>query len=200
MGSGTVIAEDGPTVEEWEQGLNRRQPPVEIMDVIGIEPGMVIGEVGAGKGRMTVWIAHRVGATGAVFANDIDRDALDHLKQRCRDGGIGNVQVVVGDVDDPKLPAGALDMAFMINVFHHLDEPETLVRKILPSLKPEGVLAIVECDPDKTDWGAGHGCASRLEMGRQLAAAGFDVVRVEDFLNEDSIYVCRPASVTPGSM
>jgi len=179
-------------VEGWEKRLNNRQPPVKIMDTIGMKPGMVIGEIGAGRGRMTMWIADRVGDSGKVYANDIDRGALEHLKERCKRDGFQNVEIIIGEVEDPKLPANALDIAFMINVYHHLDSPVPLIRNILPSLKPDGILAIVECDPDKVDWGKDEGCNRKKDMVRELKEAGFEVVRIETFLIEDNIYIAKP--------
>ncbi len=180
-------------IEEWEKRLNRRQPPVKIMDAIGMKPGMVIGEVGAGTGRMTMWIADRVGDSGKIYANDINTKSLEHLRERCQRDGFKNVEIIVGEVENPKLPASALDIAFMINVYHHLDNPVPLIRNILPSLKPNGILAIVECDPDKVEWGKEEGCTGKKDMTRELKEAGFEVVRIETFLNEDNIFIAKPS-------
>ena len=79
----------------------------------------------------------------------------------------------------------------MINVYHHLDNPVPLVKKILPSLKPGGYLAIVECDPEKVNWGKEEGCNSKSDMIRELGEAGFKVVKIHTFLNEDNIYIAR---------
>jgi len=190
-----ILAQERPfQIEEWEKRLNRQQPPVKIMDTIGMKPGMVIGEVGAGRGRMTMWIADRVGDSGKVYANDIDKGALEHLMERCKRDGFENVEIIVSEVEDPKLPASALDIAFMINVYHHLDNPVPLIRNILPSLKPDGILAIVECDPDKVDWGKDEGCTRKKDMIRELKEAGFEVVRIETFLNWDNIYIAKPST------
>ncbi len=178
-------------IEEWEKRLNRRQPPVKIMDAIGIKPGMIIGEIGAGTGRMTMWIADRVGDSGKVYANDINTGSLEHLSQRCMRAGFENVEIIVGEEENPKLPAHALDIAFMINVYHHLDNPVPLIRNILPSLKPDGILAIVECDPDKVEWGKDEGCTRKKDMIKELKEAGFEVVRIETFLSEDNIYIAK---------
>ena len=187
-----LLAQERPfQIEGWEKGLNSRQPPVKIMDAIGMKPGMVIGEIGAGRGRMTMWMADRVGDSGKVYANDIDKAALEHLKERCKRDGFKNVEIIVGEVEDPKLPASTLDIAFMINVYHHLDNPVPLIRNILPSLKPDGILAIVECDPDKVNWGKEHGCTGKNDMVKELKEAGFEVVRIETFLNEDNIYIAK---------
>jgi ubiquinone/menaquinone biosynthesis C-methylase UbiE len=181
-------------VEDWEKRLNERQPPLQILDAIGLKPGMVIGEVGAGTGRMTMWLADRVGESGKVYANDINREYLEHLRERSRRDGFENIEIVLGGVENTRLPAGALDMVFMINVYHHLDNPLPLLRNILPSLKPDGTLVIVECDPEKVDWGKEEGCTGRKDMAKELSEAGYGLLRTETFLNEDNIYFARPRS------
>lgn len=192
-----LAAEPSFEIESWEERLNRRQPPVEIMDALGMRPGMVIGEVGAGSGRMTMWIAERVAADGKVYANDIDRKALRKLEKRAKRAGMDHVETVVGEDEDPLLPDGELDMVFMINVYHHVDDPVTLLRNALPSLKPGGFLAIVECDPGKVDWAKDHGCAGRDRLDAELEEAGWEIVRVETFLDEDGLYVAQPRSELP---
>ena len=80
--------------EPREQQANAIQPPEQVMDLIGIRPGLVIGEVGAGRGRVTVHLAARVGNAGKIYANDIDATAIEYLKERCRRQGISNVETM----------------------------------------------------------------------------------------------------------
>ena len=138
-------------VESWEKRLNKFQPPEKIMDAIGLKPGMVIGEIGAGTGRMTVWLADRVGPSGKIYANDINKASLNSLKDRCKKYNINNIVTIVGETENPLLPEKSLDIAFMINVYHHLDKPVPLIKNIIPGLKPDGILAIVDADPEKFD-------------------------------------------------
>ena len=182
------------TVEDWEKRLNKLQPPKEIMDAIGVKPGMIIGEIGAGTGRMTVWLADRVGDEGKIYANDIDRKALDHLERRCKKDNFRNVVTILGEIEDPLLPENTLDLAFMINVYHHLDMPVALVKNIIPSLKPTGILAIVDADPEKSNFGPNHSTPME-EMLAQLDEAGYKLIRVETFLPDDNIYICRPKQI-----
>ena len=162
------------------------------MDAIGLKLGMVIGDIGAGRGRYTVWFSDRVGPDGKVYANDINEDALNHLKNRCKQHGMKNVKTILGKIEDPCLPEKTLDIAFMINVYHHLADPVPILRNLRPSLKPDGILAIVECDPAKVEWGDEHGCSSQEDMKLDLEKAGFEIVRIETFLDEDSLYIARP--------
>ena len=76
--------------DAWEKRQNDRQPPEKVMDAIGVKPGMIIGEVGAGRGRYVVHMARRTGPEGKVYANDIDKVALDYLDHRCKRDNIPN--------------------------------------------------------------------------------------------------------------
>lgn len=71
-------------VEPSETWLNSQHQPEKLMDAIGLKEGMTIADIGAGRGRMTVFFSLRVGESGRVFANDIDKDALKYLENRCR--------------------------------------------------------------------------------------------------------------------
>jgi ubiquinone/menaquinone biosynthesis C-methylase UbiE len=136
--------------EPGEARLNRLQPPDRVIEAIGVEPGMVIGEIGAGRGRYTVHLARKVGESGRIYANDISTSALDYLRACCERNGFGNVEIFVGEIADPKFPPGTLDMAFMISVCHHLAEPIALLKNTAPALKPAATLVIVERDTDKS--------------------------------------------------
>ena len=89
----TVLTPETPN----EAMLNRLQPPDQVMDVIGLKPGMVVAEIGAGKGRYVVQLALRVGETGKVYAEDIDSAALDHLAKRCNRWNLKVVGIFITD-------------------------------------------------------------------------------------------------------
>jgi ubiquinone/menaquinone biosynthesis C-methylase UbiE len=178
-------------VEPGERRLNRLQQPEKIIDAIGLKQGMTIGDIGAGRGRLAVWFADRVGPEGCVIAEDIDKEALDYLKRRCRKHGIKNVFTLLGDTNDPCLPRDSLDIAFMISVYHHLENPIPVLKNTLPSLKSGGILAIVEREPEKS--GAPPQSSTPKEtLIQQAQQAGFGVVRIETFLPDDNIYIFRP--------
>ncbi len=178
------------TVEPWEWAVNLRQPVQKVIETIGLKPGMVIGEVGAGTGRVTVWLAVTVGPTGKVYANDIDASALDHLEKRCAKEGLTNVTTILGTVEEPRLPHGALDIAFMTNTYHHLEKPVELVRNLLPTLKENGILAIVERDKDRS--AHKHEATSQKDFIAQMDQAGFEVIKIDTSMKEDNIYIARP--------
>jgi ubiquinone/menaquinone biosynthesis C-methylase UbiE len=130
--------------EEYERIYLQRQPPDKIMALLGIKPGMTIGEVGAGRGRMTVYFAREVGPSGKVYANDIDELSLAYLRGRCRRHGFSNVEIIKGLNDDPLLPEKKLDMAVMVLVYPMLEKPDKLLENIKKSLKPGAVMVILD--------------------------------------------------------
>jgi ubiquinone/menaquinone biosynthesis C-methylase UbiE len=178
--------------EPRETRANAIQPPKLVMDLIGIGPGLVIGEVGAGFGRVTVHLADRVGAKGKVYANDIDAAALEYLKERCQRQSITNVETILGLVDDARFPANSLDLVFMAWVFHHVEKPVPLLKSLLPGLKPWGSVVMVEPTP------VSHGEESarmltRELVGREAREAGFELAGlIEGRLKEDNIFILRP--------
>jgi tRNA G46 methylase TrmB len=82
-------------IEPADEHQNSIQPPGKVIDVVGVKPGMIIGEVGAGTGRFTVHLSVRVGETGRIYANDIYQPGLDHLRDRCQKDGIKNVEIIL---------------------------------------------------------------------------------------------------------
>lgn len=180
-------AQEHSLEESNEKRLNRLQPPVQVMDSIGLESGMTIGEIGAGRGRYTVWFAVRVGEKGKVYANDIDQESLEYTARRCERLGLDNVEIVPGEVEDPKLPENTLDIAFMINTYHHLEKPLELLRNIKPGLKADARLIIVEHDPEKTGNSRIHS-TPRDKLIEVALQAGFELEKIETFLEIDNIY------------
>ena len=175
------------SIEEWEKKTFVKQPPEEVMDAAGIKPGMIIGEVGAGRGRFTMHLARRVGPKGKILANDIDANALAYLRERCQKADITNVEIILGEVDDPKYPEGILDMVFMVWTYHYFDQPIAMLKKLIPALKPGGMMVLVEPDPVIWD---DHGISPE-RMRRDAAQVGLDVVRIDDFLPEDLIFILK---------
>jgi ubiquinone/menaquinone biosynthesis C-methylase UbiE len=192
FGLGAVHGQESALAPENanEARLNRLQPPARVLDAIGVRPGMTVAEIGAGRGRYTVQLAVRVGPDGKVYAEDIDAAALDYLRQRCRRWGLKNVTPVLGEVSDPKLPAGRLDLIWIVSSYHHFDDPVALLRRARSALKADGTLAIGEWitinEPGR------HGTTSE-NIIKQVKTAGYVLERVETFLKANNflIYVFR---------
>ena len=120
------------------------EAPDAALDAIGIAKGSTVADVGAGAGYMTWRMAQRTGPTGKVYANDIQPRMLEILRGNMGRRGLTNVVTVLGAVDDPKLPANALDLVLLADVYHEFSEPQKMLRGIRAALKPGGRLVLLE--------------------------------------------------------
>ena len=145
----TMSVEGADWLDRSERDLEEN--PDRAIDVLKLEKGSTVADVGAGSGYMTVKLAKKVGPQGKVYANDIQQGMLDLLSKRVTKSKLTNVSTVLGTQDDPKLPADALDLVIMVDVYHELSQPQVMLRHIRDSLKPGGRLVLLEYrkeDPD----------------------------------------------------
>jgi len=120
------------------------EAPGAALDAIGIANGETVADVGAGAGYFTWRLAERVGPTGKVYANDIQPKMLDLLRKNIAARHLTNVETVLGAEDDPKLPAGQIDLVLLVDVYHEFSQPQKMLRKMRDSLKPDGRLVLLE--------------------------------------------------------
>lgn len=114
------------------------------LDAISLRPGMTVGEVGAGTGYVSLRMAKRVGATGKVYATDLQRAMLDVLRQNAARAGIHNVETILGSEADPRLPAAQIDLIILVDVYHEFSQPQKMLQGIRAALKPDGRLVQLE--------------------------------------------------------
>ena len=134
------------TDAEWMDRGEREQEeqPERALALVGIRPGMVVADVGAGSGYMTTRIAALVGPGGKVYANDIQPALLRILQDKVRAAHLSNVEIVLGTETDTRLPADAIDLALLVDVYHELWHPQEMLRSIRRALKPGGELVLIE--------------------------------------------------------
>ena len=138
----TMGAEGADWLDRAERDIE--EEPDRAIDVLKIEKGSTVADIGAGSGYMTVKLAKKVGPQGRVYANDIQPAMLELLNKRITKSKIANVSVVLGMQDDPRLPVETLDLVLMVDVYHELSQPQLMLRHIRASLKPGGRLALLE--------------------------------------------------------
>jgi ubiquinone/menaquinone biosynthesis C-methylase UbiE len=177
----TFAVSTGTAACGLQSSADERAEAERAMDAIGLEPGMVIGEAGAGGGRFTVYLAERVGETGRVFANDIVQRYLNRLERRMEGAGLNNVETVLGEIDDPLFPRGALEMVIMAHAFHDFEKPIEWLINLKPCLKPDAIVVNIDVDPALT--GDHHHRPKDLVL-RQFEQAGYQFVREENVLSD----------------
>jgi predicted methyltransferase len=134
------------TDASWLDRATREQEeaPEQALQLVGIQPGMVVADVGAGTGYMTTRLARLVGPTGKVYANDLQPAMLQIIQNKARTEQLANVEVIQGTETDARLPENAIDLALLVDVYHEMWHPQEMLRSIRRSLKPNGQLVLVE--------------------------------------------------------
>ncbi|MGD0136954.1 MAG: class I SAM-dependent methyltransferase [Bryobacteraceae bacterium] len=122
----------------------KEENPEGALDALALKPGMVVADVGAGTGYMSLRMAKRVGPTGKVYSNDLQPEMLRRLRENAAKAGITNIETVQGEEADPKLPAGRMDLVLLVDVYHEFSKPREMIDKIRESLKPTGRLVLLE--------------------------------------------------------
>ncbi len=131
---------------EWLDRGEREseENPDGALDAIGIKPGMIVADVGAGTGYMTLKMAVRVGASGQVYAEDVQPEMLRRLRKNAAEAKLNNIQTVLGGEADPKLAPNSLDLILLVDVYHEFSQPQRMLRKMREALKPDGRLVLLE--------------------------------------------------------
>jgi protein-L-isoaspartate O-methyltransferase len=122
----------------------REEQPTKLMEALQIKPGDVVVDLGAGSGYFTFRLAEKVGEKGKVLAVDIQPEMLDIIRQRMKSRKITQIEPILGEEMDPKLPAEGVDMIMMVDVYHEFSHPYEMTEKMVKALKPGGRLVFVE--------------------------------------------------------
>jgi ubiquinone/menaquinone biosynthesis C-methylase UbiE len=161
-------------------GRDERLQIQRVMDLLGIKQGSVVADIGAGSGWFTVRAAKRVAPTGAVYAEDINPEAIKYIDQRVQKEKIGDVHTILGTPDDPKLPPQSIDALLMLKVYHEIAHPQVLLANLKPSLRKGAKIGII----DRNGNGADHGLNADV-VKREMKQAGFKLVASYDFTKAD---------------
>ena len=160
------------------------------------KPGTVAADIGAGDGEYTFRAVERVGASGKVYATEIDAKKLAELRSEVAKRKLGNVMVVESKEADTNLPTGCCDVIFLRRVYHHLTKPTEFDANLVRSLKSGGRLAIIDFAPraglDPVEGvpsnRGGHGIPQKIVI-EELSAAGLQVEKIVNDWPENSYCV-----------
>ena len=122
----------------------KEEEPAKLIEALGLKPGMVVADVGAGSGYHSFLMAPLVGEKGKVLAVDVQPEMLDLIKARAKKQKVTNVEPVLGTETDPKLPSASVDLILMVDVYHEFNKPYEMAEAMVASLKPGGRLVFVE--------------------------------------------------------
>ena len=156
---------------------------------LALETDSVVADIGAGTGYFSFPIAERVPA-GTVLAVDIQQEMLDMIEARKSRGAAGNVETILGNEQDPGLPAGSVDLILIVDAYHEFSHPYEMGMAMVRALKPGGRLVLIEY--------RGEDLALPIkplhkmteeQTRREMAAVGLRWVRTDDFLPQQHFLV-----------
>lgn len=173
------------------EGIDRDawQQPDRVVRSLEIQPGDRIADLGSGGGYFTFRLAQAVAPEGRVYAVDVDEELNDYVRGRAREEGQTNIEVILARYDDPLLPAEGVDLIFLSNVYHHIENRASYFRNAKKYLRDGGRIAIIEFNGQ--GWFAhlfGHYTPAEV-IKEEMEAAGYRLSREFDFLSKQSFLV-----------
>ena len=169
--------------DEREREKIERVP--DILTALGVRDGAHIADVGSSDGFYTLRIAKAVAPSGRAYAIDIEQKSLDKLRERAQKEAITNVEIILSEPADPKLPLGALDAVLIRNAYHEMVAYREILKGVMSGLKPGGLLVVSESisdsvrDKPREQQVKEHYISSGI-VEAELREAGFEIVDRDD--------------------
>jgi ubiquinone/menaquinone biosynthesis C-methylase UbiE len=161
----------------------------EIIKACKIEKGMTLADIGAGTGLFTRMFAKEVGEEGKVLAVDIAENFLEHIKVTGRSLGLRNIEPILCTPESTKLPASAVDLAYICDTYHHFEFPQKTLASLHQALKPGGRVILIDfkrIKGESSEWTMNHVRAGQEVFEEEIIAAGFRKVHEhKDMLKEN---------------
>ena len=179
-----------------EPGRDSRLQINRVMDILKINVGSNVADIGAGSGWFTVRAARRVGKTGQVYAVEINPEYLKYIEERAADEKLSNIQTVLGTEDDPALQRYSIDAALLLKTYHEIAQPILLLAHLRDAMRDGGLMGII----DRNGNGKDHGI-NRQVIIKEAGVAGFALIGEYDFVKPDGMdyfLVFRAAPHPPG--
>lgn len=163
--------------------------PDKVLAALNIQKGWYIGDLGAGGGYYTYRFAEETGETGKVFAADINKDYLDGIQQDAIERGYKNIDTVLCQEDDSGFKEKSLDLIFIRNTFHHLQDRNNYMKKLVRKLKPNGRIVIIDYKKDARLF-PGHNI-SKEDITSAIKNTGLIIDKEYDFLEKQHFFILK---------
>lgn len=199
LGTGPVPAQQGhqhermPNVMEYLDRLDRPerdqdQKPAQVVDALELKPGMHVADLGAGSGYFTRRFVEAVGETGKVYVIDVEPEALKYVEESL----IGmhrrfEAEFILAKPNNPKIPAESVDLIFICDTYHHLEDRADYFRNVKTSLKPGGRIALIDFYHDERSGDLGfprRHLVPREKVIEEMTAAGYRLSKEHRFLQK----------------
>ncbi len=175
---------DSPERKAW-------QKPAEVVELLGVEPGMTVVDLGAGTGYFLGYLSAAAGDSGRVLALDPESDMIRFMAERAQRENLANVEPRRIPFDDPQLEPASVDRVLIVNTWHHIEERPDYAGKLRAALKPGGAVYIVDFTRDSP---SGPPVEERLRHEQvivELEGGGLEATAVEETLPRQYVVVGR---------
>ena len=162
-------------------GRDERLQINRVMDILGIQTGKSVADVGAGSGWFTVRAAKRV-RNGTVYGVDINPETVHYITERAGKEQLSNVKTILSKPDDPMLPPNSVDAVLLLKTYHEVAHPVELLRNLRAALRTGAKLGII----DRNGNGENHGVGSDVVI-REAQEAGYRLAEKYDFVKGDNV-------------
>jgi len=152
------------TLESHDRVANLKMD--EIVAKLGLKPGDMVADIGAGSGLFEVPLAKAVSPGGKVYAVDIDAGFFPQIKRKTDEAHLTNVQTVLGKYTDPNLPVKNVDLVFFHDVLHHIEDRAGYLKSVAGYLKPSGRVVVIDYEQGQGP----HKDHPELEVSREQLA------------------------------
>jgi ubiquinone/menaquinone biosynthesis C-methylase UbiE len=169
-----------PEREAW-------QKPALVVERLDIEPGSTVADIGAGDGYFVYRFARAVGESGKVFAVEISTYHLRQIREEAQRRNLFHIEVVKAKTDDPRLPDHSVDLVFLCNTYHHLEDRTAYFKNLKNDLKPNARVVIIDYLPGHTPY-YGHSTATEIIIS-EMNKAGYVLERQYDFLPKQNFLI-----------
>jgi ubiquinone/menaquinone biosynthesis C-methylase UbiE len=173
---------DDPARDAW-------QKPAAVIELMEIDPGDTVADVGAGTGYFEPYLSRAVGPSGTVLALDIEADMVKHLTDRAASEKWGNVKPALVRTDDPLLPAAGVDRILIVDTWHHIPKRKAYAAKLAAALAPGGRVFVVDFTMDAKQGPPHEHRVPPDKVAGELVAGGLQATIVDEELPDQYVVV-----------
>jgi len=168
---------ESPDRAEW-------QKPDEVVQKMNLKSGDIVADIGAGIGYFTRLFAKAVGPQGKAIGLDIESSMVEYMKEDARKLSLKNYEARVVKPDDPELAAKSVDVIFICDTYHHIEDRLNYLKRLTAALKPNGRIVIVDFYKKPLPVGPRSSAhkISEEEVKKEFQKAGYRLIRSLDFL------------------
>lgn len=166
-----------------DPGRDAWQKPAEVVRVLGVRSGMTVADLGAGTGYFEPHLARAVGPRGTVLAVEVEPKLVAHLRDRAERENTPQVVPILASRDNPRLPAGSVDLVVLVDTYHHIDARVRYFKRLARCLAPGGRVAVIDWRPGDTPVGppANHRLPPE-HVVKEMEEAGYRLMSSPEFL------------------